>query len=251
LYAWHLGRAELMATHPCRLFIATITLCVAPLCHAAEELITTAQYKNGDIAPYVLNYRNLSPRYVVILFPGGNGNMDPHIEDGKLVYSFKGNFVIRTRKWMIDDEFATAATNSTQSPERIQVILDDLTNRFPSAKIYLMGTSKGTHDTMALAHYLSDKIAGEIHTSSLQSIASFNAGQFKNRQLIVHHRNDGCHATGYSHAEASHIKYGTELITMDGGISIGDPCEPFGHHGFNGIEKETIDAIKIWIKKEN
>lgn len=237
--------------HPCRFLIIACTLLGVPFCHAAEELITTAQYKNGDTIPYILNYKNSSPKYLVILFPGGNGNLDPRMEGGKLVYGFKGNFVIRTRKFIVDDEFATVATNSTQSPDRIQAILDDLKNRLPSAVIYLMGTSKGTHDTMALAGYLSDKIAGEIHTSSLQSIASFNARQYRNRQLIVHHKNDNCHATGYAAAEASHNKYGTELITMDGGISTGDPCEPFAHHGFNGIEKATIDAIKNWIRQGN
>lgn len=235
--------------NPCRLLIVALLLLAAPFCHATEELITTAQFKNGDAVPYILNYRNLSPKYLVILFPGGNGNMDPHLEDGKLVYGFKGNFVIRTRKFIVDDEFATVATNSTQSPERIQATLDDLRNRFPSAVIYLMGTSKGTHDTMALAGYLSDKIAGEIHTSSLQSIAFFDARQYRNRQLIVHHKNDNCHATGYAGAEASHNKYGTELITMDGGTAVGDPCEPFAHHGFNGIEKKTIEAIKNWIRQ--
>ncbi|MGZ3236266.1 MAG: hypothetical protein ACXU8A_02725 [Burkholderiaceae bacterium] len=237
--------------NPYKFFILAVTLFAAQCCHAAEELITTAQYKNGDTVPYILNYRNLNPKYVIILFPGGNGNMDPHMEDGKLVYGFKGNFVIRTRKFIVDDEFATVATNSTQSPERIQAILDDLKNRFPAAKIYLMATSKGTHDTMALAGYLSDKIAGEIHTSSMPTISSFNAKQYKNRQLVVHHRNDNCFATGYSNAEASHNKYGNELITMDGGISVGDLCEPFAHHGYNGIEKETIDAIKNWVKQDN
>jgi hypothetical protein len=235
----------------CRCLIVVLTLFAAQPGHATEELITTAQYKNGDTVPYILNYKNLSPKYVVILFPGGNGNMDPRMEDGKLVYGYKGNFVIRTRKYIVDDEFSTVATNSTQSPERIQAILDDLKNRFPSAKIYLMGTSKGTHDTMALAGYLSDKIAGEIHTSSLPTISSFNPTQYKNRQLVVHHKNDNCHATGYNNAAASHDKYGTELITMDGGISVGDLCEPFAHHGYNGIEKETIDAIKNWVKQGN
>ncbi|HEY8100374.1 MAG TPA: hypothetical protein VIF82_06440 [Burkholderiaceae bacterium] len=240
---------EFIVNNPCKFFILTIALFAAQYCHAAEELITTAQYKNGDTVPYILNYQNLHPKYVIILFPGGNGNMDPRMEDGKLVYGFKGNFVIRTRKFIIDDEFATVATNSTQSPERIQAVLDDLKNRFPAAKIYLMGTSKGTHDTMALAGYLSDKIAGEIHTSSMPAISSFNAKRYNNRQLVVHHKNDSCFATGYSNAEASHNKYGNELITMDGGISVGDPCEPFAHHGYNGIEKETIDAIKNWIKQ--
>ncbi|MGZ3254005.1 MAG: hypothetical protein ACXU7D_06815, partial [Burkholderiaceae bacterium] len=163
---------RLIAKTPRQLLILATMLFATQFCHAAEELITTAQSKNGDTVPYILNYKNLTPKYVVILFPGGNGNMDPHMEDGKLAYAFKGNFVIRTRKFIVDDEFATVATNSTQSAERIQVILDDLKSRFPSAKIYLMGTSKGTHDTIALAGYLSDRIAGEIHTSSLQNIST-------------------------------------------------------------------------------
>ena len=40
-----------------------------------------------------------------------------------------------------------------------------------------------------------------------------------------------------------------ELIAMEGGISVGDPCEARAYHGFNCIERETIDAIKQWIRK--
>jgi hypothetical protein len=228
------------------MLVATFT---TPLCLAGEDLITTAHYNSGEMVPYILNSSNLTPRYIIILFPGGAGNMDPHLEDGKLVYGFRKNFVIRTRRFIVDDEFATVATNASQSKERIQAILDDLKNRFPKAQIYLMSTSKGTFDSMELAGYLSDKIAGVIHTSSLARVASFDASQYKNRQLLVHHRNDGCHVTPYNAAQAAHDKYGTELITMEGGITVGDPCEPFGHHGFNGIESETIAAIKKWIKQ--
>jgi hypothetical protein len=233
----------------CALFLTLITTLSTPLCLAGEELITTAHYNSGETVPYILNYTNLTPRYVIILFPGGAGNIDPRLEDGKLVYGFKKNFVIRTRSFIVDNEFSTVATNASQSKERIQAMLDDLKNRFPTAQIYLMSTSKGTFDTMELAGYLSDKIAGVIHTSSLARIASFDASQYKNRQLAVHHRDDGCQVTPFNAAQASHDKYGTELIAMEGGISVGDPCEPFGHHGYNGIEKETIAAIKQWIKR--
>jgi hypothetical protein len=36
---------------------------------------------------------------------------------------------------------------------------------------------------------------------------------------------------------------------MTGGKSVGNDCEPFAYHGYNGIERETIDAIKKWIKQ--
>lgn len=36
---------------------------------------------------------------------------------------------------------------------------------------------------------------------------------------------------------------------MEGGISTGDECGAFAHRGFNGIERETSEAIKAWIRK--
>jgi hypothetical protein len=100
---------------------------------------------------------------------------------------------------------------------------------------------------MALAGYLSDKIAGVIHTSSLNKIYGFDARKYKNRQLVVHHQADACQVTLFGSAKASHERYGNELIVMEGGISVGDPCEAFAHHGYNGIERQTVDAIKKWI----
>ena len=218
-------------------------------CLAGEDLITTAQEKSGETVPYVLNYNNLSPSYVLILFPGGSGVVDPHMEDGKLVYKAKNNFLLRARIYFVDDEFVTVSTNSTQNTERIQAVIDDLKKRFPAARIYLVGTSKGTYDTMRLAEYLSDKIAGEVHTSSLQSIYSFDAKKYANRQLVVHHRDDSCKSTPFGAAEHSHTSYGNDFIVMEGGITAGDACEAFAHHGYNGIEKETADAIKKWVKQ--
>jgi hypothetical protein len=217
--------------------------------HAAEELIATAQLQTGEAVPYVLNRASTTPRYVVILFPGGSGIVNPRMKGGELVYGFKGNFLVRSRKFIVDHEFATVTTDSSQSTERIQALLDDLGRRFPAARVYLMGTSNGTFDTIALAEYLSDKIAGEIHTASLSRIASFNAKNYKNRHLVVHHKHDGCHATPFSSARYSHEKYGNEFIAMEGGKNVGHPCKARAHHGFNGIERETVDAVKQWIKR--
>ena len=218
-------------------------------CLAEETLITSAHYASGEQVPYILNHKNPSPKFVLILFPGGSGAVNPRMEDGKLVYGFKGNFLLRARKFIVDDEFATVTTNSTESKERIQALLDDIKIRYPAAQIYLAGTSRGTFSTIALAPYLEDKIAGEIHSSSMNQIYFFDARKFKNRHLVVHHRNDQCRATPFSSAESSHTKYGNDFIAMEGGISTGDPCEAFSHHGYNGIEEETVAAIKKWIRK--
>ena len=241
---------ELSRTQLFKLFVLVLVFAQSiGTCLAGEDLVTTAQQKNGETVPYVLNYNTLSPRYALILFPGGSGIVDPHMEDGKLVYKAKNNFLLRSRNYFVDEEFVTVSTNSTQNKERIQAVIDDLKKRFPGVRIYLVGTSKGTYDTMWLAEYLSDKITGEVHTSSLQSISSFDAKKYANRHLVVHHRDDSCKNTPFSAAEHSHKSYGNDFIVMEGGISVGDACEAFAHHGYNGIEKETVDAIKKWIKQ--
>lgn len=230
---------------------ALALLLLAPLflqpCQAAEELITTARYPGGEQIPYILDSEGAQPGYVIILFPGGAGTVDPRMENGKLVYAYGRNFLLRSRKFIVDGRFATVTTNSSQSERRIQAVLDDIKIRFPAAKIYLMGTSSGTYSTMALAPYLSDKIAGVIHTSSLNQIYGFDSRKYKNRQLIVHHEGDVCQLTLFGPAKASHERFGTDFIVMKGGISTGDHCEAFSHHGYNGIERETVEAIKKWI----
>src|SRR5262249_20428433 len=109
--------------------------------------------------------------------------------------------------------------------------------------------SNGTYATMELAGYLSERIAGEIHTSSLQRIYNFDARKFKNRHLVVHHKEDTCRVTPFGSAKASHERFGNDFIAMEGGVSVGDPCEAYSYHGYNGIERETMEAIRAWIKK--
>ncbi len=50
-----------------------------------EELITTALLPSGEPALYVLRYKNLSPKFVLIFFPGGAGIADPRMENGRIV----------------------------------------------------------------------------------------------------------------------------------------------------------------------
>ncbi|HTY99856.1 MAG TPA: hypothetical protein VMB75_08480 [Rhodocyclaceae bacterium] len=219
-------------------------------CAVAEELIATAVTKAGEAVPYVLTRLEPPPKYLLILFPGGNGIVNPRIQDGRLAYEKKGNFLLRAREHWVDDDFATIAMDATAAEDRIQAVIDDLKGRFPSARIYLIGTSKGTYDTMALAAYLADKIAGEVHTSSLSTVASFDGRKYGNRQLVVHHRSDGCKVTPFFAAEQSHTRYGTDFIAMEGGTSVGDPCEAYAYHGYNGIERETVAAIKDWIRQD-
>lgn len=213
---------------------------------AADELAVARSGDAGAVS-YVLTTGGGTPTYAVILMPGGNGILDPRMTNGRLSLRAGGNFLIRSRALFASGPFVAASTDATTSPERILAIAGDLQKRFGPLKVYVVGTSRSTESTMALSAPLDGKVAGFVHSSSMSAISGFDTRPFKSRHLIVLHRGDVCRVTLPTAGEAAHRKFGTELIEMDGGKSTGPDCEAFSHHGYNGIEAETVEKIKAWI----
>ena len=233
-----------------------ISCFVIPLCLAQgtsnDQLIHTAKYASGEVVPYILTEINLQrPKYAVILMPGGNGNVSPYMQDGKLVFQLAGNFLIRSRDLFADSETIVVSTDSTGSAERVKAILDDLKTRYQNLDVYIIGTSKGTYSTMQLGLRMDGQVQGFVHTASMSSISGYDTTKLMSRHLLVHHVQDGCSLTSYSGAKANHDKYGTTLISVDGGDSYGDPCLAQAYHGFKNIEKNVVSQIKVWIKQSN
>jgi hypothetical protein len=216
---------------------------------ASDELVTSARTAGGETIPYILTSKPGTPAYAVILMPGGKGIVSPRMEGTRLVFSGGGNFLIRSRELFADGRFVTVSTDATSTPDRMLAIIRDLQARYGQIAIYIIGTSRSTEATMALAKPLDGWVAGFVHSSSMNGIAGFDPRGLKSRQLIVLHVRDACRVTSPSSGAASHSKYGTELIEMSGGTSTGDDCEAYAHHGYNGIEQATVDRIKAWIAK--
>jgi hypothetical protein len=67
----------------------------------------------------------------------------------------------------------------------------------------------------------------------------------------VHHVDDGCRHCAYSDisrlTDALVNAPRREVISVRGGMSQGDPCEAWSHHGFNGIESEVVEKIAAWM----
>jgi hypothetical protein len=216
---------------------------------AADEVVpvTTA---DGTSFSYVLTTTQPQQiRYAVILMPGGSGRLDPRMNEGRVVMVLSGNFLIRSRALFAGHQFVAASTDATTTPSRINAIVADLERRYGKLAVYVAGTSNSSNATLDLAEKMDGQVAGFIHTSSFSRIASFDPRRLKSRNLIVFHEQDGCKFTSPSHGQASHNKYGTDLIAMTGGRSTGDECEAYAHHGYYMIEAETVDRIKAWILK--
>ncbi len=229
------------------LFACALVVSGALPAFAADEIVTSVKASDGDTVRYVLTSVGATPHYAVILMPGGNGRLPLQPQDGRLTGKLNANFLIRSRTLFADSQFVAASTGATSTPSHILAIVQDLNRRYGRLSVYVIGTSRSTEATQALVGPLDGKVAGFVHTSSMSSIASLDPHKFKSRQLLVAHKHDACRVTRPSAAEASHRNYGTDLILMDGGKSVGDDCEAWAHHGYNGIERETVDRIKAWI----
>ncbi len=224
-----------------------LTIAAAGSASARDEL-ASARLSDGKDFPYVLTTGGGTPRYGVILMPGGSGSLDPRMVDGKLTLSLGGNFLIRSREIFAEGPFVAASTDATTTPDRIMAIVRDLQRRYGSIPVYVIGTSRSTDSTMTLSPALDGMVAGFVHTSSTNRIASFDTRKFKSRHLVVYHAMDACQVTKPS-SSASARSNGAETIEVTGGTSTGDDCQARAYHGYNGIERATVDKIKAWIAR--
>ncbi len=220
-----------------RLLCGLLLLLASPAAWAADQSASGKTADGSSVSYLLTTTSSQTPTYAVILMPGGKGIMFPQNQ----------NFLIRSRSIFAEGPFVAASTDATRAPDRIMAIVNDLQRRYPGIKVYVVGTSRSTEATMALARPLDGKVAGFVHSSSMNPIAGFDPRGLKSRNLIVLHKKDACQVTKPSNGVASNRSYGTPLIEMDGGRSTGDDCEAFAYHGYNGIERETVDKIKAWI----
>ena len=246
--AWHVPPFGIGSTASRWALILLLLVCARPAL-AADEIVISVKASDGEIVRYVLTSGGSAPHYAVILMPGGRGELPLRQADGVLTTALPGDFLIRSRALFVDSQFVAASTAATSIPALILAIEHDLERRFGPLSLYVVGTSRSTEATQALAAPLDGRVAGFVHTSSMATIASFDPRKFRSRHLLVAHRDDGCPVTSPSAAIASHDRFGTDLILVDGGEAVGDVCSPSAHHGYRGIEKETIDRIKTWIRQ--
>jgi hypothetical protein len=253
---------------------ALMLLLFAGLPHTAragEEVVQVA-LAEGESIRYLLTQKNGStPQWVLVMFAGSEGRLDLHTDDtGKLHVREKNNFLVRARSLFVDARFATALVDAPSdqpggysdafraSPRHardVARVVADLRTRFPSARLVLIGTSRGTISSAYLGRDLHDTWDAVVHTSTLASPArgqatpliGFDYGAISARQLFVHHADDACFLCSYAALKRIADSGGYALITVHGGEVKSGPCEALSHHGFYGKDDAVVAAIKAWI----
>jgi hypothetical protein len=202
----------------------------------ADETVTIGGSRAVLIKPKV-------PHASVILVPGGDGNIRPG--DQGDIHGLTGNQLVRTRHAYAARGLAVlvidAATDLKTAVEYMAAIKRPVT---------VIATSKGTiraaggiargarPDALVLTSGLLSSESGSGY--SVMSILGSSASL--PRTLVIHHSQDGCRVTLPAGVEPF-IKWSAgraRVVWINGGLSQGDPCQAFAHHGFNGQDGQVV-----------
>lgn len=213
------------------------------------------------------------PKAAVLLFAGGHGGLQLR-PDGSFAWG-AGNFLVRTRQRFVDQGLLVVLIDAPsdrqtepflngfrQRPEHaadIKAVIAWLRARDGGLPVWLIGTSRGTQSVGYLATELqgSDAPDGIVLTSSIlvdrkgRAVPAMPLAQIRIPVLVVHHEHDSCPLCPFAETASLMARLDNaprkELIAFDGGQSVGDPCEAFAHHGYNGIEPDVVRRIAEWV----
>ncbi len=184
------------------------------------------------------------PRGGIVLLTGGGGNIGVG-PNGTIAR--EGNQLVRTRAAYAARGFAVLV------PDCCVDVAAAVQYMHSFGHVTLVGTSRGTQRA-------GRGIAGGawpdrlVLTSGFLSNESGDSDNVMNvlgspaalpPTLVVHHRQDSCMKTLPAGVApfVAWAKGKARVTWLDGGQSIGDPCEARAHHGFNGIDGQVVSAV--------
>ena len=245
---------------------------------AADELITLKT--RPEVTQSVLLWEPYSPQpeIVILLFPGGPGNVGLGLKDGRaeatrryLFGSQRESFARPKITVVVID--APSDYGDMDEPFRrsekhladVAAVVREIRSRFPKARLVLMAHSRGTVSAGFAARALQDQVgavvlvSGRYHVTERAAnappgnpggpgLSDLDLGSLKSPVLLVHHARDACSATPPAMAERLAARL--PLIKVATGVDETNPdrfCFPGSNHWLSEREKETIEEIVNWL----
>lgn len=236
---------------------------------AAQEMVHVSA-RPGTTQAFFIAAMEAPPRAAAILLPGGEGMLRLRREDGRIRFA-AGNFLTRSRAEfarhgilpvLVDapsDRPAGMDRAFRESPQHaldLGAVVAEVKRRHPGIPVFLVGTSASTVSVAHAPRFLKGELAGGVLSASLfrsnsvkaarPILSGFDWASAGLPLLFVHHLDDACAATPYFEARRLAARY--PLVSVHGGAPAkSGPCEPFSPHGFYGKERETVEAIALWM----
>jgi hypothetical protein len=268
----HLPKAALVAL-----------LCAIPAAHGQQQSsgdpnlahptqVVTVPGKGYTLSGLVTHRKDAKRlRYGLAMFPGAPGILKLREEGGEARFELKGNFLVRSRRHWLDEEtlvvLVDAPSDQWGSFEHgfreqprygadVAALLKEVGQRHGVEDWTFIGTSEGSVSAFHAARMNPALARRVVLTSSLflasrsgPGLSAVSWQELSSRILWVHHEDDPCSYTPYRDAVRFAEKSRSPLLTVrGGGPARGEPCQAFSAHGFVGVEVETINAIRSWLK---
>ncbi len=263
-----------------RLLIACATLIGALPCFAQPadpnlahpHAVITAAREGYTISALVTHEQNATRfKHGIALFPGYPGIMKLRVENGEPRFEMAGNFLVRSRRQWLDadtlvavvdapsDQWAAFSQQFRESPRYgadVAALISEIARRYAVESWTFVGTSEGSITAFHAARMNPQLARRTILTASVfppnrngPGLSNANWAALASELLWVHHADDPCPFTSYRDAQAHAAMTGKPLVTVrGGGPGRGPACEARTAHGFAGVERETVQAMRSWVQ---
>lgn len=236
------------------------------------EILLTVPISDYSISGLVTHsLRAKAFKYGIALFPGYPSILKLREEGGQPRFELGGNFLIRSRRHWLDDETLVISVDAPsdqwagfsqqfrQDPRYgadVAALLAEAGRRYAVSDWTLVGTSEGTVSAFHAACMNPALAKRLILTASLfvsggkgPGLSGVDWDAMTSRLLWVHHESDSCAYTPCRSARKFAEMSRSPLLTVrGGGPSRGARCEARSAHGFVGVERETVLAMRSWVK---
>jgi hypothetical protein len=212
-----------------------------------------------------------APKAAVLIYAGGGGVL---ALDSSGATAEKGNFVVATARFWVDQGYAAVLVDAPSDMVRLgmtdgfrlssdtlidqKAVIDHVKARFPSARIVMISTSRGTVTVgNVLAHHpewadlyvlTSAEHSGPRDIRGISNIVVPEA--YRDRTLAVANRNDVCYVAGFSSnktwAEKNKVAFIAEE-THEGGGDMKAECGARSPHGYLGGRDKVLQDMEGWI----
>jgi hypothetical protein len=209
-------------------------------------------------------------KYAVALFPGHPGIMHLREENGQPRFEQGGNFLVRSRRHWVDEETLVVVVDAPSDRSEftqkfretprygadVEALLKEIGRQYGVEDWTFVGTSEGSVSAFHAARMNPQLVRRTILTSSLfrptrhgPGLSAAKLDELSAQSLWVHHQDDPCPYTPYQDAQEFSRRSHKPLLTIrGGGPGRGEACEAFSAHGFVGVERETVMAMRSWVK---
>jgi predicted esterase len=269
-FNWYLS-TKALCLRQLQIVIAVISFLFTPFA-LADQLITVKSRPNVSQSLLLWEPHTANPETVILLIPGGSGNIGLSLKDGQ-AKAERPHLFLGQREVLLQKKMAVMVMNAPSDQEDLtqdirmssnhvadmQIAVKEIQRRFPKSRLVIMAHSRGTISAAYLAQSLGDQVSALVLLSGLYQaylpgpnmpssgpgLSKLDLSSLKMPMLLVHHAKDACPVSPVS--DFSPITISKILVN---GIEITDkvhPCGPGSNHWFAGKENAVAKEIINWI----